>query len=350
MTCTNDLAKMVLEKDSSVLGYPGETSKALDADHHGVCKYDSPKDPNYITVRNVLKSLVSKIIATNRSKKPPMSTRRESHDLKSLLAITELPVIDYIFFRDQWAQGTNKWILQHDSYLEWLHARESAPHLLWLSGGAATGKSVMSSFIINSLVEQGASCQYFFIRFGDQKKRTMSLLLRSIAYQIAQSVPGFLQRVTELVDEAIEFETADPRTIWERIFKSILFGMEEREPLYWIIDGLDEADDPRAVVRLLSDISSSSIPIRIFVASRKTSETTVAFQKVPKTVNVSSISIDGHLEDLRCCIRQELSISGSAEFRESIVQRILEGAQNNFLVSSAEFLCPPSLPAIKMQY
>jgi hypothetical protein len=49
---------MVLEKDSSVLGYPGEISKPLDADHHGVCKYESPDDPSYIAVRNVLKSLV----------------------------------------------------------------------------------------------------------------------------------------------------------------------------------------------------------------------------------------------------------------------------------------------------
>jgi hypothetical protein len=51
---------MVLEKDSSVLGYPGEISKPLDADHHGVCKYESPEDPRYIAVRNVLKSLVGK--------------------------------------------------------------------------------------------------------------------------------------------------------------------------------------------------------------------------------------------------------------------------------------------------
>lgn len=49
---------MVLEKDSSILGYPGEVSKPLDADHHGVCKYESREDPRYVTVRNVLKSLV----------------------------------------------------------------------------------------------------------------------------------------------------------------------------------------------------------------------------------------------------------------------------------------------------
>lgn len=51
---------MVLEKDSSVLGYAGEISKPLDADHHGVYKYDSPDDPSYIAIRNVLKSLVGK--------------------------------------------------------------------------------------------------------------------------------------------------------------------------------------------------------------------------------------------------------------------------------------------------
>lgn len=51
---------MVLEKESSVLGYPGEISKPLDADHNGVCKYNGPDDPRYITVRNALKNLVSK--------------------------------------------------------------------------------------------------------------------------------------------------------------------------------------------------------------------------------------------------------------------------------------------------
>lgn len=52
---------MVLEKDSSVLGYPGEISKPLDADHHSMCKYEGPNDPRYVTVRNALKSLVTKV-------------------------------------------------------------------------------------------------------------------------------------------------------------------------------------------------------------------------------------------------------------------------------------------------
>lgn len=328
---------MILEKDSSVLGYPGETSKALNADHHNVCKYESPRDPNYIIVRNALKSLVSKIISTSRSDKPHSANRRESSDVKSLLAITELPDIDYIFYRDQWAEGTSKWILEDEGYLQWLNAHGSTPRLLWLNGGPGTGKSVLSSFIINSLVEQGISCQYFFINFGDQKKRSLSLLLRSISYQIARSAPDFLRKLLELMDEGIDFDAADPRTIWERIFKSILFSVEEVQPLHWIIDGLDETHDPRALIRLLSDIPFSSVPIRILFVGRKTSEIVAGFQKIPKALIFGSISIEGHPEDLGCYIRQELSMSSTAEFKESIVQRIVKGAQNNFLVSVVKF-------------
>lgn len=53
---------MVLGKDSSILGYPGEVSKPLDADHHGVCKFDSMSDPRYITVRNALLSVITKAV------------------------------------------------------------------------------------------------------------------------------------------------------------------------------------------------------------------------------------------------------------------------------------------------
>lgn len=50
---------MVLDKDSSILGYPGEVSHPLDANHHDVCKYTNPQDPNYVSVRSILITLIS---------------------------------------------------------------------------------------------------------------------------------------------------------------------------------------------------------------------------------------------------------------------------------------------------
>lgn len=74
---------MVLEKDSSILGYPGEISKPLDADHHGVCKYESPNDSRYITIRNVLKSLVGKAKPKGKVPSLPHAQSRSGVDKTS---------------------------------------------------------------------------------------------------------------------------------------------------------------------------------------------------------------------------------------------------------------------------
>ncbi|KAI4127313.1 MAG: hypothetical protein LQ338_003273 [Usnochroma carphineum] len=149
---------------------------------------------------------------------------------------------------------------------------------------------------------------------------------------IAPSKPDLLQKMLQLKEDAIDFGTADPRTIWGRIFKPIIFRMQGYEPVYWIIDGLDEADDPRAVIKLLSEISTSSAPIRVLVVSRKTSEILSGLQKVPDELQLQSLSIEGHEEDFSHFVRQELNVFGDANFKESIVKQIVRGAQNNFLV------------------
>lgn len=50
---------MILGEDSAKLDYPGEISRPLNADHHGVCKFDGEEDPNYKAVLGVLVSLTS---------------------------------------------------------------------------------------------------------------------------------------------------------------------------------------------------------------------------------------------------------------------------------------------------
>lgn len=321
---------MVLEKESSVLGYPGEVSKALSADHHGICKFEGTQDPNYITIRNVLKSLVSKIIAKDNAKQPELSERRAALDLRSLFALSELPGLDYIFFRDQWTEDTNNWINNDKTLLQWQDSHDS-PSVLWLSGGAATGKSILSSTIINNLVQESYSCQYFFIRHGDGKKRSLSFLLRSLAFQIAQSTPDLAHQLVGLKDEGIDFETIDAKMIWERVFKSVIFRFLGEQPLYWIIDGLDEAENPRSIIKLLLDLPTSS-PIRILFSSRRNLDISTSLERRPANIGLQHIDADGHLEDISIHVRQELRVPGGRDLKEKIEQQIVEKSQNNFLV------------------
>lgn len=58
---------MVLNKDSSILGYKGEVSTPMHADHHDVCKFYDQEDPNYVNIRNVLKTLVGRFRHASKS-------------------------------------------------------------------------------------------------------------------------------------------------------------------------------------------------------------------------------------------------------------------------------------------
>lgn len=45
---------LIVSKDSATLGYPNEQSALLNATHRSICKFDSPSDPNFVTLRNAL--------------------------------------------------------------------------------------------------------------------------------------------------------------------------------------------------------------------------------------------------------------------------------------------------------
>ncbi|KAI1455265.1 hypothetical protein F4805DRAFT_477071 [Annulohypoxylon moriforme] len=319
---------VIVEKDDSIIG--GEISAALDADHHNVCKFGSPTDPNYTDVRDAIKFLLDK--ATSKTKaEASLLTREELSRLKTLVPTTELPFTDYSFFKDQKEPETCEWILQDKAFIKWEKASDSKPCFLWLCGGPATGKSVLSSFVIHHLVERRAHCQYFFIRFDDHKKRTLGLLLRSIAFQLAQTFPSFARSLIGL-DVTIDYKPASANIIWDRIFKSGLVDVgEELKPLYWVIDGLDEALDSRAIIELLSDVSRYSIPLRILFTGRKTSEIVAVFRNVPNSLNLEVVAVEGHAEDLSRYIHRELDVSGGSGFRENTIKQIVERSQNNFL-------------------
>lgn len=257
---------------------------------------------------------------------------KDAQAVAQLLGDPELPDDDFYYFRDLWTPKTCEWILGDSQFRGWLDVDgHNGPSILWVTSGAATGKSVLSSFIIDHLAQQQKACQFFFIRFGDQSKRNTGGILRSLALQIAQKLPAFSRKVVKLADIASRLDKAEPRTIWSRIFMDILFQITG-EPLYWVIDGLDEAASPRTLVKLLSDISRSTIPIRILVVSRKTQELETAFEQASQSVPVNSMLRSNIDEDIYYFIQEEKNyFHGTASFKEEIATKIIQKANGNFL-------------------
>ncbi|KAF7503753.1 hypothetical protein GJ744_003295 [Endocarpon pusillum] len=320
---------MVLEKDSSVLGYPGEISKPLDADHHGVCKYPNLNDPRYVTVRNVLKSLVGK--AEQKGKLQEAASHALRFNFEEYLSVPKSLDADYNFFRDRWTSGTCKWILSHQAFTGWVEDVHLKPRVLWIHGNAASGKSVVSSFVIDYLVQQDLPCQYFFIRFMDHKKRTLSMILRSLACQVARSIPAYAEKLRLLEAAGTDLKSADYRNLWQWLYKQALFQLDIRFPLYWIIDGVDEAEDPGLIIKLLAELHLTIIPLRVMIVSRNTHQISSAFQKLGKQVPVEAVRTEGNRDDFQSYINHEMDIAGEDSYREDVGAQLLERAGGNFL-------------------
>jgi WD40 repeat protein len=324
---------MVLEKDSAILGYPKEISRALNADHHDVCKYSTPQDSNYVSVRNALKTLVGRFRPKGMAIMGDQITD-EAKEVKTLFGITSGPEGDLNGFRRWWIPGTCGWLLDELAIQSWMEVSPES-QVVWFSAPPASGKSILSTYIISHLQDLGMSCQYFFFKFGDQTKRSLSTLLRTIAYQIAQENPDFRRVLIALSAEGLKLEKADTTFIWQKIFESILFEMDLGHPMFWVIDGVDESESPKALLELLRSLPRSRTPVRLLIMSRKTEPLLLAFDRLSGSMKVDLIEKDNHdynLADIRLLVEKEMKhMRGTDDLKQHITQSIMRRASGNFL-------------------
>ena len=323
---------MVLEKDSAVLGYPKEISRPLYADHHGVCKYSSPEDANYVSVRNALGNLAEEIV-----RKVGVSadqTMAEFQTLQGLFSSFFEHDDDLIKYNRLWIEGTCEWIMHENGMSDWI-STPGGCHLIWFSAAPASGKSVLSAYVVTALQQRSLSPQYFFFNFGDQHKRSVAYLLRSIACQIAKENRAFRRGLLDLSKQGLRVDKADASLIWHKVYENLLFKMEHRRPFFWVIDALDECDSPKVLLDLIRTCSSSSVPLRIFIASRQTESIQMGVAKAARSLRLTKLekhTLVHNAQDIQRLVEQEVGhMRGSAQIKSLVIQKILARAEGNFL-------------------
>src|SRR5690348_14977580 len=100
-------------------------SAPLDADHHTICKFEGPGDPNYVTVRNMLIHWASGLQKSRPSiTKRQKSSNIEIKNLEIALGIRDSAESDLSNLRSQVLDGTCRWIITRQDFVTWL---ESVP-------------------------------------------------------------------------------------------------------------------------------------------------------------------------------------------------------------------------------
>ena len=213
---------MVLQKDSSNLGYPGEISKPLDADHHDVCKYTSQQDSNYVSVRNILRYFVGRHHAQDLPKIEPNSID-ELYEIASAFGQIEGPADDLAFFSDRRMPGSCEWIDDDPNFTSFLADEIQEPRCLWCTGRPGSGKSVLASSIIQTVQDSDFDSVSYFFRFGDQVKNNLNTLILSLAYQDASALLKYCRRLLRLFQDGLNVQKSAPRLLWQKLFISIFF-------------------------------------------------------------------------------------------------------------------------------
>ncbi|KYG47040.1 hypothetical protein M433DRAFT_63914 [Acidomyces richmondensis BFW] len=324
---------MIVDKDSAVLGYPNEISASLDADHINICKYNSPDDANYISVRNALRSLVAKAKLEGAQRVNEWA-KQNVKDVGQLLAVFVNERSDLDIFRSRRAPGTCLWFLEDFHVRDWLDVT-SESRILWYSAPPGTGKSFLSAFMVEYLRDQGMELQYFFFRFDDPQKRSLSTCLRQLAYQFAMSNRAFCKRLQSLSQEGIKLDRADPDFIWHKVFEAVMFEIGLSKPLFWVIDALDESENPAALLDLLQRSSKVQKYLRVLILSKKSSTLSLAFERLSSSTSVSSIEHTNKkhaINDISIIIDKEAAyMRGSDAFKRQVKDSLLKRAEGNLL-------------------
>lgn len=322
---------MVLEKDSSVLGYPTEISRPLNADHHDVCKYSSPSDNNYISVRNAIRSLV---LLHRRKGREESVGELETGDIQELFRGCTSSDGDYNALQQKLIPGTCEWLVRQPEVASWIRP-SLGTHVTWYHSRPGSGKSVRASFLIKHLRTSGSACQFFLFKASDSKKRSVVNCLRSLACQLASALPAFKKLLKNSSPQSLGLDTPDPILLWQKTFERRLFQVSQIDPVYWVIDGLDECDSPKDLLYCLQNLTDSKLPIKVMILSRNTRDISSLFDRLSHHVFVTRVEENGMVnteQDIRLVVQKELEyIRGSQSFKSDLLRKIVSRSEGNFL-------------------
>lgn len=318
---------MILEKQSSVLGYENETVKPLNANHHDVCKFTSPDDSNYRSVRDALRSIVNTL---HISISNDGSAEKELDILRIWLGVANAQDDDISALRSIRKLGTCEDLVRLPEFESWL--RSDRPHILWAHAPPGSGKSVQCSFVIDFL-KKHYECAHWFFRYGYADKQPLANMLRSVAYQIASQDANFCRSLVEQAKSGIQVIKADASAAWRILFAPRLSLINY--DLFWVIDGLDESESSRTLIDLMSNIGQSESKIHVLFFSRPQTKISHSFQRARRRIQVTEIALRDNLKDIRLAATDELEeFPASNEFKHLIIDEITERSQGNFLWTS----------------
>ncbi|KAI0870456.1 hypothetical protein GGS24DRAFT_475283 [Hypoxylon argillaceum] len=321
---------LIVERDSAVLGYKGEMAQPLNADHRSICKFDSPIDPNYVTIRNSLSKAVEDLLGDVFLKRTE-ETKLQIRSIETFLMISYHAEDDLIMAETNKTKGTCEWAISLESFKNWRDASGNQSMFYWLTGEPGSGKTVLATHIIRHLRSIGADVCFHLFHHGRKTHQSISGFLRQMAYQMTLHHPSVRRSLHTMQETGLAFDKDDERTIWRKFFLNEIFNLSLQRPQYWVVDGLDECVDASKLFDLVAKINPA-FSIRFCFVTRKRPDFDRHFGRFEQQLFTHHIDTEQTLEDIKTYVRDNSKVLPINEEESGpLIDRIVKKSRGIFL-------------------
>lgn len=234
--------------------------------------------------------------------------------------------------RQDRVEGTGEWLLHHPEFVRW-KGHEPNSNMLWCPGEMGSGKSNLSSLVIDHLrMEYNPSLAYFYFSYADSASQTMRQVLGSLIGHLVQNADRSdsptLTRLIKKYKSVKVVPLQDLSTVLIELFNSI-------QRTYLVFDAIDEANETETLKPFLQLLKTLfDLPqVRIYATGRPILAT---FDEQP------TIPIIAHDDDLRIFIQDRIEAANSPElsldqaFQAEISDTLISSAGGTFLLPSLQ--------------
>ena len=297
-------AKYVVEKHAAVIGFKHEKYKLMYTNHRGMCKFDSPKDPNYVSLKNTLALTVEEVLGDIRKAKED-EQRSQMRQIGKYLGVTEGSEDDLANEQDLKTEGTCLWIEAKDTFQKWRDGQESGVMVYYLRAKAGAGKSICTAHVVTHLQACGLDCSYYFFKHGNAMKESIGGLLRSLAYQMSRLHHDVRATLISLIEDNVTLDKLEDMSLWRKIFVNGVLKTGLPRPQYWVIDGLDECVQSERFLRMITRMQSQ-FNLRIFISGRITPKTELHTSGVGQQMMLDKITSEDTRTDMTLYLNHDI--------------------------------------------
>ena len=212
---------------------------------------------------------------------------------------------------------------------------------IWLRGFAGCGKTILSSTVIQSVLEHcepdpGKVAAYFYFDFNDGQKQVPELMIKSLISQLSQQCVRVPEALAELYSSC---GNGQRQPSLESLLGLLKQMIEDFPTCYIIVDALDESGDRMELMDILERMRSWGIQnAHLLVTSRQEREIERSLRDLVderNTISLQSTAVD---QDINLYVHQRLSNDKSltkwnkdVEIRQEIEKVLMEKARGMYL-------------------